>query len=180
MKPLPIQKALTYIEPGPLCLVTTFDGEKPNVMTISWTAAIDFDQHILLATGPWNYSFEILLKTKECVVCIPGPQLLRTAVKIGMLSGRDENKFTKLRLKTLPAQQVKPPLLADCIACLECRLEDYIAPYGFIILKTLQVWQNEHCSDRRLIHAVGDGTFTADGEKFSLRALMKSKLPPGL
>ncbi len=180
MKELPLPKALTYIEPGPLTLVTTFDGQKPNVMTISWTAAIDFDQHILLTTGPWNHSFETLLKTKECVVCIPGPDMLKTAVKIGMISGKDENKFTRFHLKTQPAQQVKPPLLTDCIACLECQVEDYIEKYGFIILKVLKLWENENCPDKRLVHAVGDGTFIADGEKFSLRSLMKAKLPPGL
>ena len=90
MKELPLPKALTYIEPGPLTLVTTFDGQKPNVMTISWTAAIDFDQHILLTTGPWNHSFETLLKTKECVVCIPGPDMLKTAVKIRIFSRKRE------------------------------------------------------------------------------------------
>lgn len=51
MKEVPIEKALTYIEPGPVVLVTTSDGKKNNVMTISWTMAIDFDQHIVLTTG---------------------------------------------------------------------------------------------------------------------------------
>ena len=44
----------------------------------------------------------------------------------------------------------------------------------------MEVWHNERCRDKRLVHAVGDGTFTADGEHFNLRALMKEKLPPGL
>lgn len=180
MKLLPVETALTFIEPGPLTLVTTFDAKKPNVMTISWTAAIDFNQHILLATGPWNYSFNALIKTKECVVCIPGPAMLKTAVKIGMLSGQTTDKFQKLHLKTYPAQQVKAPLLGGCIACLECRVTDYIASYGLVILQVLCVWKNERCRDTRLLHAVGDGTFTADGEKFCLRPLMKAKLPLGL
>lgn len=180
MKTLPLEKALTFIEPGPLTLVTTFDGKKPNVMTISWTAALDFNQHILLVTGPWNYSFDALLKTKECVVCLPGPALLKKAVQVGMISGETEDKFKKLRIKTYPAKKVKAPLLAACVACLECRVTDYIKQYGFVILQVMEVWHNERCRDKRLVHAVGDGTFTADGEHFNLRALMKEKLPPGL
>ena len=65
MKEVPIEKALTYIEPGPVVLVTTSDGRKNNVMTISWTMAIDFDQHIVLTTGEWNYSFGTMMRTRE-------------------------------------------------------------------------------------------------------------------
>lgn len=180
MKSLKTEKALTFIEPGPLTLVTTFDGKKPNVMTISWTAALDFDQHILLATGTWNYSFSALLKTKECVVCIPGADLVRKAVRAGMLSGRDVDKFKKLGLKTKPAQTVQAPLIAGCIACLECRVTDYIKKYGLVILKVTRVWKDNSCRDPRMVHARGDGHFVADGEVFCLRSLMKAKLPPGL
>lgn len=56
-KELPLARALTFIEPGPVVLVTTFDGQRNNVMTISWTMAIDFAQHIAITTGPWNHSF---------------------------------------------------------------------------------------------------------------------------
>ena len=37
---------------------------------------------------------------------------------------------------------------------------------------------NPDRAERRTFHAVGDGTFVADGEKFDLRKEMASKLPP--
>ena len=89
MQEVNIEKALTYIEPGPLVLVTTFDGLRNNVMTISWTMAIDFAQHIVLTTGPWNHSFNTLMEQRECVVCIPPVSMLETVVRIGMVSGTD-------------------------------------------------------------------------------------------
>lgn len=180
MEEVDIEKALTYIEPGPLVLVTTFDGRRNNVMTISWTMAIDFAQHIVLTTGPWNHSFTTLLETRECVVCIPPASMLETAVRIGMVSGADVDKFERFRLKALPAQTVKAPLVDGYIACLECKVTDYISRYGFIILEVTRVVENPDCTDRRIIHAKGDGTFTADGESFNCRELMLDKLPPGL
>ena len=66
-----IEKALLYLEPGPLVLVTTSEGGRDNVMTISWTMPLDFDGHFAMATGPWNYSFKALKKTRDCAVCIP-------------------------------------------------------------------------------------------------------------
>ena len=180
MKDVGIEKALTYIEPGPLVLVTTFDGQRNDVMTISWTMAIDFAQHIVLTTGPWNHSFTTLLEKRECVVCIPPVSMLETAVRIGMVSGAEVDKFEEFGLKALPARTVKAPLVDGCIACLECKVSDYIDRYGFIILKVTRVVENPDCTDRRIIHATGDGTFTADGEFFNCRELMLAKLPPGL
>ena len=77
-----LPKALLFLEPGPLTLITTFDGQKNNVMTISWIMPIDFDGGAVMATGPWNYSFEALRKSKECVVCIPAQEMLETAAQI--------------------------------------------------------------------------------------------------
>ena len=37
MRTLKLSKAFTLIEPGPVVLVTTGDGRKNNVMTITWT-----------------------------------------------------------------------------------------------------------------------------------------------
>ncbi len=180
MKEVILEKALTYIEPGPVTLVTTADGGKNNVMTISWTTAIDFDGHIAIITGAWNKSFSTILKTGECVVCIPPAFLAETAVGIGMVSGADADKFERFGLTALPAKTVKAPLIGECMACLECKLVEYIESYGFLVLKVTRVVENENISDRRILHAVGDGTFYADGERYDLREKMKTKLPPGL
>lgn len=180
MKKTDLRKALTFIEPGPVTLITTFDGKRNNAMTVSWTMAIDFDGHIAITTGAWNYSFGTLLKSGECAVCIPPADMAETVVGIGMVSGADTDKFRKFSITALPAEYISAPLIAECIACIECKVEDYIEEYGFVILKAVNVWINENASDNRLLHAVGDGTFTADGERVNLRERMKEKLPPGL
>lgn len=180
MKDTAIEKALTYIEPGPVVLVSTFDGKKNNVMTISWTMPIDFSQHIVLTTGPWNHSFGTILQTKECVIGIPPADMIETVVKIGTVSGAGHDKFEMFGLRPLRAKKVKAPLIDGCIACLECRLVDHIEKYGFLILEVVRVAENPRCRDRRILHARGDGVFFADGQEFNCRELMSEKLPPGL
>ena len=180
MKKVKIGKALTFLEPGPVLLVTTFDGRKNNVMTISWTMPLDFNGRFALCTGAWNYSFRALRRQKECVLCVPGADLLKKAVQAGMVSGENTDKFKQFGFTALPAEQVKAPLIAQCVACVECRVERFLPAYGIFILQAVQVWVNTNRRDKRIIHAVGDGTFCADGEKFNFRRLMKEKLPPGL
>ena len=59
------------MEPGPVVLVTTRDGGKNNIMTISWTMVVDFTPLFAMTTGPWNHSYAALRKTRECVIAIP-------------------------------------------------------------------------------------------------------------
>jgi flavin reductase (DIM6/NTAB) family NADH-FMN oxidoreductase RutF len=40
------------MEPGPVVLITTNDGQKNNMMTISWTMVVDFTPIFAITTGP--------------------------------------------------------------------------------------------------------------------------------
>lgn len=175
-----IEEALTWIEPGPVTLIATRYGGRNNVMTISWTMAIDFDGHIVFTSGDWNYSFRAIRANRECVVCIPPASMAETVVDIGMVSGEDSDKFGKFGLTALTAATVSAPLVKECLACLECEVEDIVEPYGFVVMKVKRVWVNDEIEDRRILHAVGDGTFYADGERFDFRKRMEAKLPPGI
>lgn len=175
-----IERALTFIEPGPVTLVTTHDGGKNNVMTLTWIMPTDFDGHFAISTGPWNYSFRTLLSTGECTLCIPPPSLLRRAVLAGTVSGEDTDKFAEFGFTAIGAKTVSSPLIAECTACLECELTSYDEDTGITVLKCRRLAVNDEATDTRICHAVGDGTFFADGEKFDYREEMKDKLPPGL
>ena len=175
-----IKKAFTFIEPGPVVLVTTNDGHQDNVMTISWHMVMDFTPQIAISTGPWNHSFETLMKTKECVIAIPTVDLIQKVIGIGTVPGTELDKFKEFKLTPLPAKGVKAPLIKECLACLECKLIDYIEAYGIVILQVERLWVDKDREDRRTFHANGDGTFVVDGKTLDYRALMGNKVPKGV
>ena len=177
-----LSRCLLFIEPGPVVLVSSYNLEtqQPNLMTISWTIALDFNHHIALCTGPWNYSFDLIMKTKECVVAIPPASMAETVVKIGDISGKDCDKFEKFGIKQLEAEKTDAPLIDGCVANLECKVVDFVKKYGLIILEVVNVWENEELKDEKLFHAFGDGRFVKDGEKMDLRKFMEDKVPEGL
>ena len=111
MTKLPIERAFMLIEPGPVILVTTNDNGQNNVMTISWHMVMDFTPQIALTTGSWNYSFQALMRTKECVLAIPTIDLAEKVVSIGDCSGSTVDKFKKFDLTPLSATEVKAPLI---------------------------------------------------------------------
>ena len=179
MKKGDIRKAFTYLESGAVLLVTTNDGKKDNVMTISWQMVMDFVPHIAISTGGWIESFETILKTKECCICIPTFDMIEKVVGIGTVHGSECDKFKRFSLRRAKAAKIKAPLITDCIAAIECKLEDYIESHGLLVFRGIQLWENRGKDERRVFHANGDGTFFADGEFRNLREEMQQWVPEG-
>ena len=180
MEELPLCKAFQLIEPGPVVLVTTASGRKKNIMTISWHMVMDFTPRIAFVTGPWNHSFKALMQKKECVIAVPGADLSARVVKIGACSGSDTDKFSKFALTPVKAMSVKAPLIAECLANIECKVVDHIKKHDIFILEALHAWINTGRKERRTFHANGDGTFVVDGKVIDHRELMRAKIPPGV
>ena len=175
-----LEKAFTYLESGSVLLVTTHDRKKDNVMAVSWQMVLDFTPRIALCTGSWNESFEMILRTKQCVLCVPAADMLETVVGVGTVHGSECDKFKHFGLKKQAAEKVKAPLIAGCLAAVECRLADYVEEHNILILDGVALWENPRKKERRVIHANGDGTFFADGEFYNLREKMRARLPEGV
>ena len=180
MESLPIAKAFTLLEPGPVVLVTTNDSHKDNVMTISWTMVLDFSASFAITTGPWNYSYAALMKTKACVIAIPTVDLIDTVVGVGTCSGKDTDKFEKFHLTRVQATHVQAPLIEECLANIECRVVDLIERHGIVVLEGLAATIDRSRKEKKTLHAVGDGTFVMDGRIIDRKEMMRSKLPSGI
>jgi len=167
------------MESGPVVLVTTHEGEKDNMMTISWTMVMDFTPVFAITTGEWNYSFRALRKNRECVIAIPTVDMLDKVVGIGMCSGKDTDKFAKFKLTPVCGRVVKPPLIKECFANIECKVIDIVKKHNIVVLEAIAAYIDTARKEKRTVHAVGDGTFIVDGRKIDRRKMMASKIPPG-
>lgn len=180
MHQLNLSKAFTLMESGPVVLVTTHDGQKDNIMTISWTMVMDFTPLFAIVTGKWNHSFAALRKNKECVIAIPTVDMLDKVVGIGTCSGTDTDKFTKFKLTPVQGKVVTPPLIKECLANIECKVIDIVKKHNIIVLEGVAAYIDTERKEKRTVHAVGDGTFIVDGHKLDRKKMMASKLPHGV
>jgi flavin reductase (DIM6/NTAB) family NADH-FMN oxidoreductase RutF len=180
MKKLRISKAFTLMESGPVVLVTTNDGKKNNLMTISWTMVVEFTPLFAITTGPWNYSFAALRKTRECVIAIPTVDMLDKVIGIGTCSGVDTDKLEKFMLTPVKGKCVKAPLIKECLANIECKVIDIVKKHNIFVLEGVAAYFDNSRKEQRTFHAVGDGTFIVDGRKISRKKMMRSKIPAGL
>ena len=120
------------------------------------------------------------MQTKECVIAVPTVDLSATVVSIGACSGADTDKFKKFALTAVKAKSVKAPLVAECLANIECRVIDHVGKHGIFVLEAAWAWIDARRKERRTFHANGDGTFVVDGRTIDHRKLMPEKIPPGV
>ena len=180
MKRMQISKAFTLMEPGPVVLVTTNDGKKNNIMTISWTMVVDFTPKFAITTGPWNYSYAALQKSKEGVISIPTVDLIDKVVGVGTCSGADTDKFEKFGLTPVKGKHVRSPLIKECLANIECNVIEIVKKHNIVVLECVAAYIDPSRKEKRTLHAIGDGTFVVDGRKLNRREMMLSKLPEGV
>ena len=180
MRKLKLSKAFTLMESGPVVLVTTHDGQKANIMTISWTMVLDFTPVFAITTGEWNHSFAALRKNRECVIAIPTVDMLDKVVGIGTCSGTDSDKFAKFNLTPVKGKVVGAPLIKECLANIECKVIDIVKKHNIVVLEAVAAYIDTARKEKRTVHAVGDGTFIVDGRKIDRKKMMASKLPSGV
>jgi flavin reductase (DIM6/NTAB) family NADH-FMN oxidoreductase RutF len=180
MRRLKLSKAFTLMEPGPVVLVTTHDGQKDNIMTISWTMVMDFTPVFAITTGEWNHSFAALRKTRECVIAIPTVDMLDQVVGIGTCSGADTDKFARFELTAVPGKVLGAPLIKECLANMECKVVDIVRKHNIVVLQAVAAYFDTARKEKRMLHAVGDGTFIVDGRMIDRKKLMASKIPYGV
>lgn len=180
MRQLKLSRAFTLMESGPVVLVTTHDGHKGNIMTISWTMVLDFTPAFAITTGEWNYSYGALRKNRECVIAIPTVDMLDKVVGIGTCTGADTDKFAKFKLTPVQGKVVRAPLIKECLANVECKVVDIVARHNIVVLEGVAAYLDTERKEKRVVHAVGDGTFIVDGRRIDRRKMMASKIPDGV
>ena len=180
MEMMPLEQAFTLLEPGPVVLVTTNDGVKNNIMTVSWTMVVDFTPQFAMTTGPWNHSYAALQQSRECVLAIPTVDLIDQVVGIGTCSGADTDKFAKFGLTPVKNALVKAPLIQECLAHIAFRVIDIVGKHHIVVLEGVAAYFDRSRQEKRTLHAVGDGTFVVEGRRINRREMMRSKLPEGV
>jgi flavin reductase (DIM6/NTAB) family NADH-FMN oxidoreductase RutF len=103
-KDFPAEEARWFLEPGPIVLVSSaWKGER-NIMTLGWHMILGFAPS-LVGCYIWdaNHSFELIRRSRQCVINLPTLELAAKVVGIGNCSGREVDKFARFKLTAAPA-----------------------------------------------------------------------------
>lgn len=177
MKPIrksdfPVGEIRRFLEPGPVVLVSSAHKAQRNIMTMGWHTVMEFTPALVgCVISSANHSFELIRRSKQCVINVPTVDLAATVARIGNCSGADTDKFAKFKLTAEQADEVKAPLIGECHANLECKLHDgrLIERYNFFVFEVVKAHAPRTPKYPRTIHYRGDGQFMVSGRSLNLR-----------
>ncbi|QQS14981.1 MAG: flavin reductase family protein [Rhodospirillales bacterium] len=176
---LPVSEIRRYLEPGPIVLVTSAHGDERNIMTMGWHTVMEFTPSLIgcvIAGG--NHSFDLIRRSKECVINLPTTSLTDQVIGVGNTSGAEVDKFEKFKFTPEKAEHVKAPLIGECHASFECKLADssLVSKYNFFIFEVVKAHAAASPKHPETLHYTGDGVFMVAGKIISRR----SQFRPGM
>jgi flavin reductase (DIM6/NTAB) family NADH-FMN oxidoreductase RutF len=171
-KDFPVDKVRRFLEPGPIVLVSSAYKDETNIMTMGWHTIMEFSpSRIGCFITNANYSYELIRKSKECVINIPTADLADKVVGIGNTTGAEIDKFAQFDLTAEKADKVKAPLIKECYANFECKVADtsLLSKYSFFILEVLKAHVPSSPKYPTTMHYRGDGIFMISGKSVSYK-----------
>jgi flavin reductase (DIM6/NTAB) family NADH-FMN oxidoreductase RutF len=162
----PVENIRRFLEPGPIVLVSSAHKGETNIMTMGWHMVMEFQPSLVgCIISSTNHSFEMIRKSRQCVINLPTEDIVTTVVKIGNTSGRDLDKFDAFGLTAKPGTHVRAPLIAECHANFECRLVDasQVRKYNMFIFEVVKAHVAATPKYPKTIHYRGDGEFMSAG-----------------
>lgn len=121
-----ISQAYRFLHPMHVVLVSCIGkAGKPNVMTAAWAMPTSINPPLVaVSIALQRHTHQLIAESDEFVVNVPTVEILQAVIACGSFSGRSFDKFKKAGLTAAPGKQVKAPIVRECIAHLECTVED--------------------------------------------------------
>jgi flavin reductase (DIM6/NTAB) family NADH-FMN oxidoreductase RutF len=168
----PVDNVRRFLEPGPIVLVSSRWNGASNIMTMGWHTVMECSPSLIgCCISSANHSFDMIRRSKECVINIPTFELRDAIVGIGNCSGQAVDKFRKFQLTPVAGVAVKAPSIAECYASFECRIADasLVRKYDFFVLEVVRARVAASPKYPRTVHYRGDGRFMVSGSEISRR-----------
>lgn len=151
MKPEKVEVAfdIAYrlLHPRHTVLVTCVDeSRKANIITLAWSMPTSISPPlVVISVAPKRHSHRMIEESGEFVVNVPTMEIVKHSLYCGRISGTKVDKFKETRLTLLPSKKVKPPIIKECVAHLECRLVQKIptGDHTLFVGEVLAAYVNE-------------------------------------
>ena len=139
--------------PLPAVLVTAADRQgRTNVFTVAWAGTVCTNPPMVsISVRPERFSHHMILETGEFVLNLTTERMAYAVDYCGVKSGRDVDKFQKLKLQTEPASEVGVPMIKDAPVCIECRVTEvkHLGSHDLFLAKVLAVHTEEDYLDQK-------------------------------
>ena len=153
------EQAYRLIACGPVTLVTSFYKGDMNVMAASWLAPVSYRPILLgLSVHQATLTHELIKKGQEFAINVPTHELVKQVRHCGTVSGRDQNKLKVTGLHEEGPRAIRPILIRECIAHIECAVVEAVSPgdHTIFIAEVVSAQAEEEAFDEAYLLAERD------------------------
>ena len=112
------------LPPPPVILISTLYGDIKNIAPFAWNMTVSMNPPLLaVSIRETRDTYKNILETKEFVVAVPNPDLVKEIDITAKSFSRDISEFEKAGLTPINSTIVKPFSVKECQANIECKLE---------------------------------------------------------
>ena len=114
----------TLLLPSPVLIIGTYSSDgRPNMMNAAWGGIVSSKPPcISVSLREATLSFHNIKQTGAFTVNIPSEKYLKEADFVGMVSGKECDKFKETRLTPEKSKLVNAPIVKEFPYALECKL----------------------------------------------------------
>ncbi|MCH7484110.1 MAG: flavin reductase family protein [Chloroflexi bacterium] len=117
--------SLRLLNGGPVVLVTTRWRDQTDAMPAIWTTPLSRNPPLVgVVVNPSRHTHDMVRFSEEFALNFPAGDLTDHTQYFGTVSGAHVNKIELGKLATFRASKVEAPLIENCVAWVECSLED--------------------------------------------------------
>lgn len=128
VQPVDLAHASRLVNHGPTVLVSSAQDGRRNLMAAAWSMPVEFTPpRIAVVIDKRTYTCEQIAATGTLALNIPGRSLADLSFTVGTTSGHDlpaagPDKFSRYGVESVAGPVLGLPLVAGCIAWMECRV----------------------------------------------------------
>jgi flavin reductase (DIM6/NTAB) family NADH-FMN oxidoreductase RutF len=180
-QPVPLDRCTRLLNHGPTVLVSAESGGRRNVMAAAWSMPLDFTPPKVAVVLDKQTFTRTLVEESGCFVLgVPSVAIAELTRQVGNASGHDVDKFADGAIVAEPGPATGAPLVAGCVAWLECRRipEEHVEKrYDLFLGEVVAAWADDRVfrdgrwdfagadPSLRTIHHIAGGHFFAIGDE---------------
>ena len=148
--------ARRLLNPGPVGIVTTAWRGYTNAAPVAWMTPLSIDPPRLgVVVAPERHTAAMIRFSGAFAINIPGPSLLKHTAFLGSLSGLETNKLEAAGLETFAPLVIDAPLIRDCLAWIECLVQDAIktGDHTLFVAEPVKVQADDEAYAAHWLHA---------------------------
>lgn len=139
--------AKTILYPTPVMIVATYDQNgNPNAMNAAWGGICSSNPPCVnVSIRPSRKTYENIIEKKAFTINIPSESNVKEADYMGIVSGKDVDKFAKAGLTALRSDLIDAPIIKEFPMSIECKLINSveIGVHTLLVGEILDVKVNE-------------------------------------